>query len=282
MIELVDAGRFDEISERPRVRIVDPRPPVRYLAGHIPRAVNFPASKLFDPKSLALKSLETLASQFGEIGVGDDSSLLLYDSYDGQNAAMLGWVLEYLGHRPVGILSHYIESWAQQGRELLYRPVKLDRAELTARPNPNVRATLEQTVKSDDKILLDLRSAREYDGSLVNEARAGHIPGAVNLPWTDLVGEGYEFLRPKPELAQRVASAGLNPQDEIVAYCNYGPRAAVGFVALQQLGYEKLRVFDGSFHQWALHPELPIKTEKPAEISGTQPGQWEAYVLPGC
>lgn len=282
MIELVGSGRFDEISAGPGARIVDPRSPVRYLAGHIPRAVNFPASRLFDPKSLALRSAERLASEFGEIGIGDDSSVLLYDSSDGQNAAMVGWVLEYLGHTHVGILSHYVESWARQGRDLLYRPVKLDRAELTARPSPNIRATLEQTVNTDDKILVDLRSAKEFDGSLVNEARAGHIPGSVNLPWTELLGQGDEFLRPKPELAKRVASAGLVPQSEIVAYCNFGPRAAVGFVALKQLGFEKVRVFDGSFHQWALHPELPVKTEKPAEVSATPQGQWEGYVLPGC
>jgi thiosulfate/3-mercaptopyruvate sulfurtransferase len=282
MIELVNPERLDETSSVHDLIIIDARPVVRYLAGHIPGAVNLPASRLFDPKSMELKAVEALAHEFGQIGVSNDSAVVVGDSFDGQNAAILAWTLQYLGHRKIRILSSYIESWTQIGRELLYRPVKLEKAEFVANLNPDVRATLEEVRTIQPGKLVDFRSVKEFTGELTSEPRAGHLPNAINLPWTELLANGYEFLKPKHDLAKSIESVGLSANDEIVAYCNYGPRAAVGFVALQQLGFEKIRVYDGSFHQWALHPELPVQTERPAETSTDQNSKWEKYILPGC
>jgi thiosulfate/3-mercaptopyruvate sulfurtransferase len=282
MIELISPERLDETPSEHDPIVIDARPVVRYLAGHIPGAVSLPASRLFDPKSMELKAVEALAEEFGRIGVSNDSAVVVGDSFDGQNAAILAWTLEYLGHEKTQILSSYVESWTSLGRELLYRPVKLERAKFVANSNPNVRATLEEVRMTQTGKLVDFRSAKEFTGELTSESRAGHLPDAINLPWTDLLAQGYEFLKPKQDLAKSVERVGLGTNDGIVAYCNYGPRAAVGFIALQQLGFEKIRVYDGSFHQWALHPELPVHTERPTGISTAQNSKWEEYILPGC
>jgi thiosulfate/3-mercaptopyruvate sulfurtransferase len=282
MIELFNPERLDETSSEHDPIIIDARSVIRYLAGHIPGAVNLPASRLFDPKSMQLKTVEVLAEEFGRIGVRNDSEVVVSDSFDGQNAAILAWTLEYLGHEKTRILSRYVESWIQLGRELLYRPVKLERAEFVAESNPSVRATLEHVKMTHPRKLVDFRSTKEFTGELTSEPRAGHLPNAINLPWTELLAQGYEFLKPKQDLAKVVESVGLSTGNEIVAYCNYGPRAAVGFVALQQLGFEKVRVYDGSFHQWALHSELPVHADSPIRSSAAQSAKWEKYVLPGC
>jgi thiosulfate/3-mercaptopyruvate sulfurtransferase len=282
MIELINPERLDETSSKRDPIVIDARPVVRYLAGHIPGAVNLPASRLFDPKSMELKAVEALAHEFGRIGVSNDSAVVVSDSFDGQNAAILAWTLQYLGQRKIRILSSYVESWIQLGRELLYRPVKLEKADFVANSNPNVRATLDEVRMTHPGKLVDFRSAKEFTGELTSEPRAGHLPDAINLPWTELLAQGYEFLKPKQDLSKSVESVGLGTDDEIVAYCNYGPRAAVGFVALQQLGFEKIRVYDGSFHQWALHPELRVQTERPTGTSAAQNSKWEKYILPGC
>src|SRR5690242_21121075 len=114
MINLVDNSWLTEHVSDPQTRIIDPRSRVRYLQGHVPKAVNLPLAELFDRESLALFPDEKLAEVFGNVGVDFDSNVVLYDSYDGQSAAMLAWLLEYLGHSRVVILSTYFEHWVKR------------------------------------------------------------------------------------------------------------------------------------------------------------------------
>ncbi len=282
MVTIIDMPWLDQHLADQRLKIVDPRSIIKYLGGHIPGAVSLPVLKVLDQKTLELKPEVLLAEEFGGIGIDADTTVVVYDSFDGQNSAMLAWVLEYLGHERVKILSSFVEAWSQEGRELLYRPIKPDRASFQTRLNPAVRATLHDVAKTENRKLVDLRSPEEFNGELTSEARAGHLPGAINLPWNRLLGHGNEFLRSKSELEEAARSIGLGPADQIVTYCNYGPRAAVGYMALQQLGYENVRVFDGSFHQWALHPELPVEAEGRGASPKAPTGEWASYVLPGC
>lgn len=278
---MVDAPWLDQRLAERGYKIVDPRTIIKYLGGHIPGAISLPVSKIFDQNTLELKPEQLLAEQFGEAGIDTDTTVVLYDSFDGQSSAMLAWVLEYLGHEKVKILSSFIEAWAKDGRDLLYRQVKPEPARFQARLTPAVRATLREVVEIHGRKLVDLRSREEFDGRLTSETRAGHVPGAISLPWTDLLGQSNEFLRSKPELEKAVGSLGLRPTDQIVTYCNYGPRAALGYIALRQLGYESVRVYDGSFHQWALHPELLVEAGGEGSTKSST-GEWASYVLPGC
>ncbi len=237
--------------------------------------------KVLDSKSLELKSVAHLTEEFASLGVDADTTVVLCDSFDGQNAAMLAWVLTYLGHQKVKILGSFIEAWAENGRDLGYRPVKPDPARFESKENLSIRASL-QDVQVPGRKLVDLRSAQEFDGELTRESSAGHIPGAINLPWTGLLGATNEFLRSKPELEMVLRDTGLEPNDEIITYCNYGPRAALGFIALQQLGYSHVQVYDGSFHQWTNHSELPVEARGRIVTPRTPAEKWANYVLPGC
>ncbi len=237
--------------------------------------------KVLDSKTLELKSVARLSEEFAGLGVDMDTTVVLCDSFDGQNAAMLAWVLEYLGHQKVKILSSFIEAWAENGRDLGYRPVKSDSARFESKENLSIRASL-LDVQVPGRKLLDLRSVQEFDGDLLNESRAGHIPGAINLPWTGLLGAANEFLRSKSELERAFKDRGVESSDQIVAYCNYGPRAALGYLVLQQLEHGHVRVYDGSFHQWALHPELPVEARGRVVTPSAPAEKWAKYVLPGC
>jgi len=223
--------------------------------------VNLPVSKTLDKNTLELLREEQLSEIFGEAGIETGKTAVFYDSYDGQNAAMLGWILEYLGHQKVRILASRLEGWMSDGREVLYRPVKPQPARFLANPDRSIRALLKQFVESKGDKLLDLRSAEEFQGKVATEVRTGRLPGATSLPWTTLIGQGNDFLRPKKELKDIFAAAGLFPSDRIVAYCTYGPRAAIGYVALREAEFGNVRVYDGSFHQWARHAQLPLEGE---------------------
>ena len=244
----------------PRVVTIDTRPVVKYLAGHVPRAVNFPLTKLLDPKTLALVPIEQLGSTLSATGIDRSSTIVLYDGYDGQSAALLAWILEYMGHEDVSILSRRIEAWSEEGRELLYKPVMPQPRKFETELNENVRVRPQELLQKGDVKILDLRSRDEFEGKVATEVRTGHIPNARNIPWTDLIGASHMFLRSRSDLEEVAKKMRLAPTDKIVTYCSYGPRAAIGYLALQSLGNE-VRVYDGSFHQWAQNPRLPVEGE---------------------
>lgn len=234
---------------------------MKYLGGHIPGAVNLPMGNILDQKTLALKPESELSQILGNAGVDTKTPVMLYDNFDGQNAAMLAWVLEYMGHQRVKILSTRLDTWTDQGHELRYKPILPAMKLFHAAPNETVRASWKDIGKKAEERILDLRSQDEFQGKVATEVRTGRIPKAVNLPWTTLIGPKETFLLPKYTLEENVSRIGVKPIDRLVTYCSYGPRAAIGYLALQQLGCKDVRVYDGSFHQWAQRSELPVEGE---------------------
>ncbi len=232
------------------------------MQGHISSAVNLPLSKIFDDQTLELLSDDRLAQILGEAGIDEGLTVVVYDEYDGQRAAMLAWLVEYLGHGDVRVLSVFLEGWIEQGWEVLYRPVKPEQRLFHAKPNRSVRVFASDLVTGQDHKLLDLRSEEEFRGLIKTDDRSGHLPGAVNLPWTNLIGSSSQFLRPREELERLTAVLGVRSLDSVVTYCSTGPRAALGYIALQQLGYAKVRLYDGSFHQWSRRTDLPVENER--------------------
>ncbi len=259
MINLVNNSWLAEHVEDRQTRIIDPRPRVKYLQGHVPKAVSLPLSEVYDRGTLGLYPEERLADIFGKVGVDLDSTVALYDSYDGQSASMLAWLLEYLGHPRVVILSNYLEGWVKHGGQILYRPVPAEPKSFSWKPGRFARALRNEVLERGDSKLLDLRSEDEFQGKTSAEPRSGRIPGAINLPWIELIGEDNQFLKSLSDLKRIFAEIGLNRRDQIITYCTNGPRAAVGYVALQQLDFENVRVYDGSIHDWARNPDLPLE-----------------------
>lgn len=238
--------------------LVDARRPMKYLSGHLPGAINIPAYKAFGPQGRLLEP-EPLADLIGNAGLGDDSMAVIYDSPEGQNAAMLAWILEYLGHPHICVLDAFFEAWKASGREVFYKPVMLPGKTFTSRLNPSVRATLDDVLDTHGIRLVDFRSHEEYTGTTsIGEDKAGHIPGAVNIVWRDLGCPPERMLKPAEDLARITNAAGINRGDKIVTYCRSGPRAALGYLALSQLGAD-VRLFDGSFAQWS-QAGLPAET----------------------
>lgn len=249
MAKLVDAEWVAARLESKEIVVVDPRRPMKYLLGHLPGAINIPMYQAFgaDGKLLAPAAL---ADFIGGAGLGDSATPVLYDSPEGQNAAMLAWILEYLGRRDVVILDIYYENWKEQGREVRYRPVAGSPAKFTAHENPQIRATLAEVRDGSGLKLIDFRSREEFSGErAMGDDVPGHIPGATNIVWRDLTSPPDRILGAPEKIAKLLTDAGINRDDRIVAYCRSGPRATLGYLALKELGYE-VRLFDGSYAEW--------------------------------
>ena len=263
MVEFVSADWVASRLGAPDFLLVDPRGPMRYMQGHLRGAVNLPAVRLFG-RDGKLLSVYELSEFFGSVGVGNETAVTLYDGGDGRNAAMAAWTLEYLGHTDVKIMDMFFEEWAAQGREKLYRPVRPTANRLEPDLQPEIRATLDdvsQALNADvagpGVALLDLRSQAEFEGMPDLDERPGHIPGAVNLVWQDLVEGNESYLKSESALRELLASRGMRTDVPVIAYCRSGIRASVGYMALKQLGYE-VRLYDASFLEW-MNEGMPVE-----------------------
>jgi thiosulfate/3-mercaptopyruvate sulfurtransferase len=256
--ELVDFSWIDQNKDNPELSIVDSRPPIKYLQGHIPGAANLPATRLFDRGTLELLPIEKLTAIVGDAGITEDRSVLICDDPDGQNEAMLAWTLELVGHPRVKLLSSFMPLWTRQNRPISYRPARTEPKEMRLNLNANVRATRNDISKGRGMKLVDLRSRDEFEGKSSDGPSSRHLPGAVNLPWTNLTGQGDQLFGARSHLEMLVSEIGLCRDDQIVTYCSYGPRAALGFAALQQLGFKNVKVYDRAFQQWTTRTELTL------------------------
>ncbi len=218
-------------------------------------AVNIPIRGAFDG-AMKLRSERELAQWVGAAGLDHERIPVVYDGYDGQAGSMLVWILEYLGCREVRVMDIFLGHWMKEGREVFYRPVPPLAKEFRAEIDPSVRATLDLLQRSSDSKLIDLRSREEYTGAVDTEGRPGHIPGAKNIVWKDLL-EQEVFLAPREKLEKVMAASNIRPGDKLVAYCRSGMRAAVGFLAFRQLGFD-IRLYDGSYAEWA-RSGLPVE-----------------------
>ncbi len=264
MLTFVSADWVQERVGSTELHLLDPRSAVRYMAGHPMNAVNLPVTKVRDAEG-NLFSPEGLAHLFGSAGLDDSRIPVLYDGADGRNAAMLAWILLYLGRTDVHLMDIFWERWVGEGRAAFYRPVQPPARHFTASVRPELRATLDQVRthlragggRANGARLIDFRSREEFTGKLDTDGRPGHIPGAVNIVWGELIGADGNFLAPREKLETLLAAHAIRPRDHAVAYCRTGIRAALGFLALTHLG-RSASLYDGSFAEWA-RTSLPVE-----------------------
>lgn len=256
MVTFVTADWVAARLDSPAILLLDPRRPMKYLQGHLQNAVNLPVFRAFGTDGKLLPP-EGLARWIGSAGLDESKTPVLYDSPEGQSGAMLAWILAYLGRTDVYMLEVFYEGWVADKREVFYKPVEAVPRTFTPRVNPQIRVTIEELQRGSRSKLIDFRSKEEYTGERDMDGKPGHLPGAVNIVWRDLVGPSHTVLAPREKIEKLLSAAGVNHDDQIVAYCRSGPRAALGYLALRQYGYA-VRLYDGSYAEWA-HSGLPVE-----------------------
>jgi len=233
-------------------------------SAHIPGA-RFVASSQFTTRQgdllTELPPVAQLQTLLESLGVGGRGRIVVYG--ETLPATRLYFTLDYLGLGDrVSVLNGGLAGWTRAGgattADATPPPAPTS---LTLRPRPEVLADAAyvNARRSDPGVLLlDARNQQEFEGTVLEEgvARAGHIPGAVPLDWTELMSEGR--FRDKGDLRQLLAAAGASPTKEIITYCRVGSRASALYFAARLLGYS-VRLYDGSMNDWASHAELPVE-----------------------
>lgn len=265
------------------LRIIDIRghvlpasePPPHYFAhhdeyelGHIPGAVFVDwTADITDPDSpngTQIAKPDDYALLMSRLGVGngedDDTKVVIYDDADGMFAARLWWSLNYYGHTNAAVLEGGWQKWVLEGRIVTAAVPEITPAQFVPRPNASIRRTIAQVQNAVDTttVLVDMRSTKEFNGEASRAKRAGHIPGAVNMPRKTLLEADGRLLAPDA-LREKFKSAGIDPQTtEVVVYCNAGVSASYGMLALKAAGVENVSVYDGSWKEWGNDATRPI------------------------
>ncbi|MDN5687819.1 MAG: sulfurtransferase [Brachybacterium sp.] len=233
-----------------------------YLAGHLPGAVYVDLdTELAAPARTGagrhpLPAPEDFAASLRRAGVTAGSRVVAYDDTTGAPAGRLVWMLRALGH-DAAVLDGGLTSW---DGELATDEVRPTEGDVPARAWPVTEIADADEVASGSSLVIDARAPERYRGDVEPvDPRAGHIPGAVNLPFTGNLGEDGAFLTPE-ELRGRFEAAGVEPEQEAIVYCGSGVTAAHDVLALQRAGFHRVRLFPGSWSQWSADPARPVAT----------------------
>jgi thiosulfate/3-mercaptopyruvate sulfurtransferase len=197
-------------------------------------------------------------------GIGNDSWVVAYDDEGGGNASRLLWTLQALGHGRFSLLNGGLHAWANERHPLSREPVQPAPAAFSARPDPAPIADadyLMQRLESDDLALWDARSLNEYRGISRFARFAGHIPGAVNLDWFEVMDQENNLrLKPAQQLKDTLTQLGLTPDKQIVTYCQTHHRSSLAWLVLKYLGYPQARGYPGSWSDWGNRSDTPKAT----------------------
>ncbi|MBN9139676.1 MAG: sulfurtransferase [Micrococcales bacterium] len=236
------------------------------LEGHVPGAVFADLIEEFSDPEGAYPFTRPDAARFaaaaGALGVGDGTTVVVYDTAVGQWAARLWWLFRAFGYDRVAVLDGGLKKWAAEDRELALGHVEPARAVFTAEPRPELwaeKADVEAVVRGErEAALVCSVPPKEFTGEVVSRPRAGHIPGSTSAPAGLLVDREHNTLLEPDALRERLAPALGAPQ--VITYCGGGIAAASSALALTLLGERSVAIYDGSLNEWVADPDAPLVT----------------------
>lgn len=232
-----------------------------YEESHLPNAVFVDwTTDIVEPNSATfdIANPERYAQLMSDLGIGDDSFVVVYDDAEGMFAARFWWTMFYYRHENVAVLDGGWQKWLKEEHPITAEMPQIKKATFTPNANPALRATVAD-IEQARILLVDTRSVAEFKGESSRAARKGHIPNAINMPRSSFVSsEGT--MKSSEELRKMFASAGIKEKNSpITIYCNSGVSASYGLLALHVAGIKNGRVYDSSWMEWGNDDSKPIE-----------------------
>lgn len=235
-----------------------------YAEGHVPGAIYLGVNRirlaLKEPGYIMPPDYE-IEEMLGELGITKDTMVVAYDAQGGLNASRLFFTLDYIGHGRMALLNGGLTKWLAEGRPLSKDVRPADGAVYRAHVDTR-RAVTSRWIKANlgkpDLALVDARSPEEFRGEDSRAKRAGHIPGAINIEWTQNLTKAKTF-QPVEHLLALYEKAGVTRDKTVITYCQTMHRAAMTYFALRLLGYSEVLGYDRSWSEWGNDPALPVE-----------------------
>jgi len=272
---LVETAELAPHLGDPRLVIVDVRHDLAdsafgeaaYAKSHIPGAVFAHVDRdLSAPRSPhsgrhPLPTPEAAAKLFGRLGIGATKQVVAYDQGNGVYASRLWWMLRWLGHDSVAVLDGGFAKWMREGRPVSTDVPHVAPAKFVAtNVLPTVNATgIAASLPRHGLLLLDARTAERYRGDAEPiDPVAGHIPGALNRPYTRNIHDDGTFRSPRELRSEFEGMLHGRAPDDLVHYCGSGVTACHNLLAMEHAGLTGSRLYPGSWSEWSADPERPI------------------------
>jgi thiosulfate/3-mercaptopyruvate sulfurtransferase len=264
--------------DAPDVRVVDGSfflptqkrdPKAEFANQHIPGAVFFDIDEIADtdsPLPHMLPPPENSRRACASSGWGDGNKIIVYDTSPMTGACRVWWMFRAMGHKDVAVLDGGLPKWMAEGRPVTDDPTPPRERHFTARlDNTLVRSIddVKELIGSKREQIVDARAAGRFRGEAPEPRaglRGGHMPGAFNLPYNELLDPRTGTMLPADQLKARIAASGIDPSRKVTASCGSGVTACVIGLGLYLTGAPEAAIYDGSWTEWGGRADTAIVT----------------------
>lgn len=263
-IELADRLADGE-PDKPAPLVAQVTSPEAYAAGHVPGAVHVAPGDLVSgipPATGRLPDRDALTTLFRRIGYSHGIEVVTLDDEGGGWAGRLAWTLDIIGNRTWRYLDGGLAAWVAAGLPIDRAPVHVPPSDvvITVDTGPIAEADdILGRLEDQDLVIWDCRSAAEFAGYRRAAVRAGHIPGAVNLDWLDLM-DRKRNLSLVENLQALLAENGIVPERDVITHCQTHHRSGLTYMAARLLGFPRIRAYHGSWSEWGNRMDTPVQT----------------------
>ena len=264
---IIEPDQLEPILDDDNLLIIDLCQPSVYDKIHIPGAVHVAPAELVagtPPATGKLPAMSKLEQLFSRIGYTRQKYIVAYDDEGGGWAGRFLWTLDVIGHHNYSLLNGGLHAWINEGHPVQAQsvvPEPTDCASLSI--DNSVIASLDEVtaqLSDDNSIIWDARSAEEFHGLRGGALRSGHIPGAVNLDWLEVMDTNSNYrLFPLDLLRQKLQSLGITQDKKIITHCHTHHRSGLTYIIGKALGLN-IRAYDGSWSEWGNLDDTPIET----------------------
>ena len=263
---LLEPETLQKIMGDPSLLIIDICSPSRYKEGHLADAVHIEPSvtQLGRPPTPGkMPTEESLEQLFRSIGLTEDKHVVVYDDEGGGWAGRFIWLLDCIGHTRYSYLNGGYLAWKEENRPLTLTVPITTPSEFTVRINHLHTASIDEVLASLNEtstVIWDARSPQEYRGEKVLAAKGGHIPGAVNIEWTQAMDPKRSLrLKDHQLLNEMLTGQGITSDKKVITHCQTHHRSGFTYLVAKILGFKNVKAYDGSWSEWGNRPETPVE-----------------------
>ena len=268
---LLEADQLDDhLDARPNdseLLILDTSSADNYAKHHVPGAIHIPPARLQRGEKPAvgkLPSQEQLEALFSEVGLTPDKHVVAYDDEGGGWAGRLIWTLDVIGHTRYSYLNGGLHAWVNEGHPVETPPATATPSDVDIHIDSTVMADIESFLKllgNSQLAIWDARSAEEYRGEKVLAKRGGHIPGAANLDWLELMDRDRNLrLKDLSTLQSMLNERGITADKTVITHCQSHHRSGLTYLVMKLLDYPHIKAYDGSWGEWGNREDTPVNT----------------------